>query len=56
MTFMHTMLGASSVPKLFIVFLFNNPGIGIHFLKDVRLIPSSTVFSQEHVVAHWLRH
>jgi hypothetical protein len=35
------MLGASGVPnKLFIAFLFNNPDIGIHFLKDVRLVPS----------------
>jgi hypothetical protein len=49
---MHTILGASSVPnKLFIAFLFNNPDIGINFLKDVRSIPSSVVFSQEHVVA-----
>jgi len=41
--------------NLFIAFLFSDPGAGVHFLKDVRLIPSSRAFSrrpQQSVTSH----
>jgi len=47
MTFGRATLGANGVTsKFFITFLFSDPDVGIWFLKDVRLIQSSTVFSR----------
>lgn len=44
MTSMHTIRGTNGVAnQLFIPFLFNDPDVGVQFLKDVGLIWSSTV-------------
>jgi hypothetical protein len=46
-TFGRATLGVSGVANnLFIAFLFSDPDFGVHFLKDVRLIPSSTVLGR----------
>ena len=43
-TFERALLGAKGVAnKLFITFLFSDPDVGVHFLKDVGLIRSSMV-------------
>ena len=45
--FGHAKLYAEGVAnKLFIAFLFSDPDIDVHFLKDQRLILSSTVFTR----------
>lgn len=44
MTFGHAMLDANSFAnKLFLTFLFSDPNVSVHFLKDVQLIQSSMV-------------
>jgi len=44
MTYRRPTLGTSGVPnRLFLVFLFSEHNIGVQFLKDVGLIPSSMV-------------
>jgi hypothetical protein len=40
-----TMVADGVASKLSIAFLFNDTDVDFHFLKDVRLIPSSTEFS-----------